>query len=285
MIELADVAGPRVLEEDLHRAAFEAGQPLAIALRVLPQEVLGEQRRVFAPVAQRRQADFDGVEAEEQILPESPGRDLFGDIGVGGRNDPTSTRRVRDDPRRSNSPVSITRSSLFCWLSGTFAISSRNSALIGELEAADAIRLCIGKSARTWPKSSLSNTPSDTPPELTTTIGLDARLDTEWRARATTPLPVPFSPSTRTLASDGPTREITCSTFCIAGDSATILGNPSPGAGVLRFEPLTLAERLAQFDLRPDDGEEARVVPGLLDDRARPGASPRRQSRRCPRPS
>ena len=42
VIDLADVAGPRVLEEDLHRAAFEAGQPLAIALRVLPQEVLGE---------------------------------------------------------------------------------------------------------------------------------------------------------------------------------------------------------------------------------------------------
>ena len=59
------------------------------------------------------------------------------------------------------------------------------------------------------------------------TIGRDARLDTECSARATTPLPVPFSPSTRTLASDGPTREITCSTFCIAGDSATILGNPS----------------------------------------------------------
>ena len=59
------------------------------------------------------------------------------------------------------------------------------------------------------------------------TIGRDARLETECSARATTPLPVPFSPRMSTLASDGPTREITCSTFCIAGDSATILGKPS----------------------------------------------------------
>ena len=30
------------------------------------------------------------------------------------------------------------------------------------------------------------------------------------------------------MASDGPTREITCSTFCIAGDSAISFGMPSP---------------------------------------------------------
>ena len=81
---------------------------------------------------------------------------------------------------------------------------------------------------RTWPNSSLSKTPSETPPELTITIGRDARLDTACSARATTPLPVPFSPRIRTLASDGPTREMTCSTACIAGDSAISLGMPSP---------------------------------------------------------
>jgi hypothetical protein len=81
---------------------------------------------------------------------------------------------------------------------------------------------------RTWPNSSLSNTPSETPPEFTITIGRDARLDTACSARATTPLPVPFSPSTRTFASEGPTREITCSTPCIDGDSAMSFGIPSP---------------------------------------------------------
>ena len=84
------------------------------------------------------------------------------------------------------------------------------------------------KAPRTWPNSSLSKTPSETPPEFTMTIGRDARLDTACSARATTPLPVPFSPRIRTLASDGPTREITWSTPCIDGDSAMIFGMPSP---------------------------------------------------------
>ena len=62
---------------------------------------------------------------------------------------------------------------------------------------------------------------------MTTTIGRDARLDTLCSALATTPLPVPFSPRMSTLASDGPTLAITCSTFCMADDSATRFGMPS----------------------------------------------------------
>ena len=62
------------------------------------------------------------------------------------------------------------------------------------------------KAPFTWPNSSLSKTPSDSPPALTVTSPLPARPDTAWIACATVPLPVPFSPVTRTLASDGPTR-------------------------------------------------------------------------------
>ena len=80
MIQLADVARPGVLEQHLHGAALEAGQPLAIALRVLPEKVLREQRQVFAPVAQRRQADLDRVQPEQQVLPEPTGRDLFAEV-------------------------------------------------------------------------------------------------------------------------------------------------------------------------------------------------------------
>ena len=38
---------------------------------------------------------------------------------------------------------------------------------------------------------------------------------------------------------------------------------------VLGLEPLPLAQRLAQLDLRPDDREQPRIVPGLLDEIAR----------------
>ena len=71
----------------------------------------------------------------KSILREAPGIMLIDKHEDGGYatpieaagDDATYISRVREDPRRSNSPVSITRSSLFCWLSGTFAISSRNS--------------------------------------------------------------------------------------------------------------------------------------------------------------
>ena len=38
-----------------------------------------------------------------------------------------SARSVREEPTRSNSPVSMTRSSFPCWLRGMLAISSRKS--------------------------------------------------------------------------------------------------------------------------------------------------------------
>src|SRR6266403_676872 len=42
----------------------------------------------------------------------------------------TFTRRVVDDPTRSRSPVSSTRSNFACRLRGTLAISSRNKVLL-----------------------------------------------------------------------------------------------------------------------------------------------------------
>ncbi len=77
------------------------------------------------------------------------------------------------------------------------------------------------KAPRTWPKSSLSNTPSAMPPALTVTIGRVARGDTACSACATRLLPVPFSPVMSTLASEGPTRAMTSSTGRIAADSAS----------------------------------------------------------------
>src|SRR5258706_3535506 len=71
MIELTDVAGPRVIEQRLQRRRLEPGEVLAIALRVLPQEVRGQRRNVLTALAQRRQLDLDRVQPEEQVLPEA----------------------------------------------------------------------------------------------------------------------------------------------------------------------------------------------------------------------
>ena len=75
------------------------------------------------------------------------------------------------------------------------------------------------------------------------------------------------------MASDGPTREMTCSTLCIAGDSAIDLRHAlAAQQRVLGLEPLALAQRLAQLDLRADDRQQPRVVPRLLDEVARAAA-------------
>ena len=82
----------------------------------------------------------------------------------------TSTRRVRDEPTRSNSPVSSTRSSLACCDRPMLAISSRNS-VPPSASSKRPMRSALAsvKAPFTWPNSSLSNTPSARPPALTVT--------------------------------------------------------------------------------------------------------------------
>ena len=65
----------------------KAAERLAVVLGVLVQEVGGQQRDILAPVAQRRQAQFDGVQAEEQILAEAAFGHLRRQVGIGGRED------------------------------------------------------------------------------------------------------------------------------------------------------------------------------------------------------
>ena len=147
--------------------------PLAVALRVLPQEVL--RRGAGCPPGARAAAACGSRWC-------SGGR--AGPAGSGRPPPPacrsalvaerirTSTRRVFEEPTRSNSPVSRTRSSLGCRFRGTFAISSRKSVP----PSASSKRptrsvLASVKAPLTWPNSSLSKTPSERPPALTVTSG------------------------------------------------------------------------------------------------------------------
>ena len=136
---------------------------------------------------------------------------------------------MRELPTGSKSPLSSTRRSFVCCVGGTLAISSRNSVP----PSASSKRptrsvLASVKAPRTWPKSSLSNTVAARPPTLTVTSGLPARGEQACSSRATSPLPVPFSPVISTLASEGPTRSIISSTGCMARDCATKSVAPSP---------------------------------------------------------
>ena len=88
VLQLADVAGPRVVDQQLHGLVVDvAREPRRRAGPGPPQEVLHEERHVRAPVAQRRQFDGDHVQPVEQVLPEAPPPHLGGQVDVGGGHD------------------------------------------------------------------------------------------------------------------------------------------------------------------------------------------------------
>src|ERR1035438_8883764 len=55
---------------------------------MLAQKLAGQNRDIFTPVAQRGQAELDGVETEQQILAKLALGHLLADIDIGGREDP-----------------------------------------------------------------------------------------------------------------------------------------------------------------------------------------------------
>ena len=185
----------------------------------------------------------------------------------------TSTRRVRDEPSRSNSPAASTRSSFACCDGGTLAISSRNSVppSASSNRPTRSARASV-KAPRTWPNSSLSNTVSETPPALTVTIG-------RARARRQRVNRLRDEPFARAV---------------LAGDQHVGVGRRRPldelddrlhrrrarnqrrraveAEARRALELPAAAQRPAQLDLRPDDGEQPRVVPRLLHEVARAAA-------------
>ena len=211
VLELAHVAGPE-MRSSACRADRSKPLDAACVLRTAArQEVRGERRDVLAAFAQRRQLNLDGVEAVQQVLAEaalgdfSPARSAF--VAESTRTFDASRATIRRaGTRRSAARAGASA----CCASGMLAISSRNSVppSASSKQPMRSVRASVN-APLTWPKSSLSSTPSDSPPALTATNGLRRRASTAACSRlATTSLPVPCSPVMSTFASDGATRSI-----------------------------------------------------------------------------
>src|SRR5581483_1430583 len=85
--ELADVAGPVVREERILGRLRERERRPARLLREEAEEAPGERQDVLPPLAQRRHRDLDDVQAIEEVLAESSGRDVALEVAVRGRED------------------------------------------------------------------------------------------------------------------------------------------------------------------------------------------------------
>src|SRR6185503_5935405 len=70
VLELANIAWPRVLGQRLHRLGRHAIDARAARRGELREELLHEHGNVFATITQRRNDDVNDVEAIEQILAE-----------------------------------------------------------------------------------------------------------------------------------------------------------------------------------------------------------------------
>ena len=131
------------------------------------------------------------------------------------------------------------------------------------------------KAPRTWPNSSLSNTPSETPPEFTTTIGRDARLDTRVQRARDDALAGAVLAGDEHVRVRGPDA---------LDDLQHRAASPADSAIELRHRPRRAAASSRPRAAAPlrsawpssicvrDDREQARVVPRLLDEVARAAA-------------
>src|SRR5438128_4683489 len=85
VLQLADVAGPLVLDDGLQGLGAEAHLALE-GLRIAPEEGIGEEDHVLTALAERRQVDGDHGEAIVQILAEASAPQGLVEALVGGRD-------------------------------------------------------------------------------------------------------------------------------------------------------------------------------------------------------
>jgi len=84
VFQLADVAGPVVLEKDDLSAAGKAEERLAIGFAIFFEEMLDKKRNVLGALGEAGNAQLDGAEAVEKIFAKASGENFGAQIAIGG---------------------------------------------------------------------------------------------------------------------------------------------------------------------------------------------------------
>ena len=135
VLELANVARPVVLGQQVERVRRQLESALAGSPRRTFEEVVDEQRDVVLAIAQRRQLNRDDVEAVEEILAELPSSIICRRSTLVAAMMRTSTLIVSMPPRRMKSRSWMTRSSFGLRLERDVAdLVEEDAALVGEVE-------------------------------------------------------------------------------------------------------------------------------------------------------
>ena len=135
----------------------------------------------------------------------------------------TSTRTGRSPPTRTSSRSSRTRRRPTWALAGRSATSSRKRVPPSASSRRPRRRSRAPVNAPfSWPKNSLSTRVAGMAPQLTATKGPSLLFEWRWIARATSSLPVPDSPWTRTVVSRGATLEMRWKMSAIAPEVPTM---------------------------------------------------------------
>src|SRR5262249_10065564 len=88
VLQLADVAGPRITQEHLQRRLAQLLGPTAVGAAELAQEISRQSGQILDALAQRGHVKRNYVQPVEQVFPERPPGDLFLQFLVRGRDHP-----------------------------------------------------------------------------------------------------------------------------------------------------------------------------------------------------
>ena len=148
IFQLADVAGPVVLEENNLSAAGEAEERLAIGFAIFFEEMLDEERNVLRALGEAGNAQLDRAEAVEKIFAEASGENFGAQIAI--RCGDHSNVNGADFGRADALDLAILNYAEQLGLHGKRSFADfieEDGAAVGEFEEAGASVSCAGESA------------------------------------------------------------------------------------------------------------------------------------------
>ena len=201
VLQLADVAAPRILQELRGRRGRKLLVPPVLLVEPR-QEALSEDEDLLPALAQRRNANLHDVEAVVEVFTELTAGERLLEIAIGRRHDPGVHV---DHPVASDAgEAEVLQDVQELGLKGKGKLGDLvevDRPLVGVPELARLSAVRPGERALFVAEGSDSRSPAGIAAQLTLMKGQLQRREAAWMARTTRSLPTPLSPRIKTVAS------------------------------------------------------------------------------------